>query len=98
MIMKNTLAILLSGLLALPVLAQDVTPPDVLVKTVTLEVIDVIAKDKDVKAGSRAKLIQLIETKVLPHFNFASLTALALGQNWHQASPEQKKRLTEEFK
>src|SRR3954471_12539658 len=77
--------------------AQD-TAPDVLVKNVTLEVVDLIAKDKDIKAGSRAKLIQLIDAKVLPHFDFASMTALATGQNWSKATPEQKKRLTEEFK
>jgi phospholipid transport system substrate-binding protein len=77
--------------------AQDVAP-DLLVKNVTLEVVDLIAKDKDIRAGSRAKLVQLIDSKVLPHFNFTAMTALALGQNWAKASPEQKKRLTEEFR
>jgi phospholipid transport system substrate-binding protein len=42
--------------------------------------------------------VQVIETKVLPHFNFNAMTALAMGQNWAKANPEQKKRLTEEFK
>ena len=77
--------------------AQDVAP-DVLVKNVTLEVVDLIAKDNDIRAGSRAKLIQLIEAKVLPHFNFNAMTALAVGQNWAKATPEQKKRLIDEFK
>src|SRR3954471_12204772 len=77
--------------------AQD-TAPDVLVKNVTLEVVDLITKDKDIKAGSRAKLIQLIDAKVLPHFDFGSMTALALGQNWNKANAEQKNRLTDEFK
>jgi phospholipid transport system substrate-binding protein len=78
--------------------AQEVAAPDVLVKTVTEEVVGLIAKDKEIKSGSRAKLIQLIDAKVLPHFNFAAMTALAMGQNWSKANPEQKKRLTEEFK
>jgi phospholipid transport system substrate-binding protein len=87
------------GLVALTgVRAQDVTAPDVLVKTVTEEVIVLIAKDKEIKSGSRAKLIQLIDAKVLPHFNFNAMTALAMGQNWGKATPEQKKRLIEEFK
>lgn len=77
--------------------AQDV-PPDQLVKTVTLEVVDLIAKDKDIRSGNRAKLIELIDAKVLPHFNFAAMTALALGQSWNKATAEQKKRLTEEFR
>jgi phospholipid transport system substrate-binding protein len=87
-------ALLLAPLLAI---AQDVAP-DVLVKNVTLEVVDLIAKDKEIKAGSRAKLVEVIEAKVLPHFNFNAMTALAMGQNWSKATPEQKKRLTEEFK
>jgi phospholipid transport system substrate-binding protein len=90
-------ALLLLALAALPAAAQDVAP-DTLVKNVTLEVVDLIAKDKDIKAGSRAKLVAVIEAKVLPHFNFTAMTALAMGQNWIKASAEQKKELTEEFR
>jgi phospholipid transport system substrate-binding protein len=85
-------------LLCRAVPAQDATPPDVLVKNVTLEVVELIAKDRDIKAGNRAKLIELIEQKVLPHFNFASMTALAMGQQWNKANAEQKKRLVDEFR
>ena len=82
---------------AAPVPAQDVAP-DQLVKTVTLEVVDLIAKDKEIRGGNRAKLIGLINDKVLPHFNFVSMSALAMGQSWNKATPEQKKRVTEEFR
>ena len=78
--------------------AQQEVPPDVLVKNVTTEVIELIAKDKEIRSGSRAKLIEVIESKVLPHFNFGSMTALAMGQNWNKATPEQKKLLVEQFK
>lgn len=77
--------------------AQELAP-DVLVKNVTLEVVELIAKDKEIQSGSRQKLIQLVDAKVLPHFNFSAMTALALGQSWSKANAEQKKRLTEEFK
>jgi phospholipid transport system substrate-binding protein len=80
-----------------PAAAQDAAP-DALVKNVTLEVVELITKDKEIKSGSRAKLIQVIETKVLPHFNFNAMTALAMGQNWGKANPEQRKQLTDEFK
>ena len=95
--MKTLVAafILFCGLAA-PAFAQDA--PDALVKTVTLEVVDLITKDKEIKSGNRAKLIEVIEAKVLPHFNFTAMTALAMGQNWNKASAEQKKQLTEEFK
>jgi phospholipid transport system substrate-binding protein len=78
--------------------AKEVIAPDALVKNVTLEVVDLIARDKELQSGDRAKLIGLIEAKVLPHFNFPAMTALALGQSWNRASAEQKKRLTEEFR
>ena len=78
--------------------AQPVAAPDALVKSVTLEVVDLIAKDKEIRAGNRAKLIGLIEQKVLPHFDFMSMTALAVGQNWRKASAEQKAKLAEQFK
>ena len=80
-----------------PARAQEVSP-DQLVKTVTLDVVDLIAKDKEIRAGNRAKLVELIDAKVLPHFNFNAMTALALGQSWNKATLEQKKRLTEEFR
>ena len=95
--MRKILAALLLAVVLVPALAQD-PAPDALVKNVTLEVIDLISKDKDIKAGSRAKLVQVIEQKVLPHFNFTAMTALAMGQNWGKASAEQKKLLTQEFK
>src|SRR5436190_384871 len=97
---RNVLRAAAPGLLlalGLPAPAQDV-PPDQLVKTVTLEVIDLIKGDKEIQAGNRAKLVQLIDAKVLPHFNFSAMTALAMGHSWNKANPEQKKRLTEEFR
>ena len=77
--------------------APDASAPDVLVRNVTQEVVDLIARDKEIK-GNKAKLIEVIEAKVLPHFNFTAMTGLAMGQSWNRASPEQKKRLTEEFR
>ena len=89
---------LAAGLLIAPLILAQAEAPDVLVKNVTTEVVELIGKDKDIRAGDRGKLIQLIEAKVLPHFNFQSMTALAMGPSWNKASPEQKKQLIEEFK
>jgi len=95
-VLKGILGVLLAGGLACAQ-AQELAP-DVLVKNVTTEVVELITKDKEIRSGNHAKLIQVIEAKVLPHFNFTSMTALAMGQNWSKATPEQKKRLVEEFK
>jgi len=78
--------------------AQELVAPDVLVKDVTLEVVDVLLKDKEIRAGDRAKVIALVEAKVIPHFNFTAMTASAVGKNWVKASPEQKSKLTDEFR
>jgi phospholipid transport system substrate-binding protein len=78
--------------------AQEAMPPDILVKNVTTEVVELIAKDKEIRSGNRAKLIEVIDAKVLPHFNFASMTALAMGQNWKSATPEQRKQLIDAFR
>jgi phospholipid transport system substrate-binding protein len=86
------------GALAIGVVRAQDAAPDVLVKTVTLEVVELIAKDREIRDGSRAKLIQLIDAKVLPHFDFAAMTMLTTGQSWKKASADQKLRLTAEFK
>jgi phospholipid transport system substrate-binding protein len=94
--MKRIAALLLCCTFLAPALAQEA--PDVLVKNVTLEVVELITKDREIKSGNRAKLIEVIDAKVLPHFNFTAMTALAMGQNWGKATPDQKKLLTEQFK
>ena len=77
---------------------SETQAPDLLVKNVTLEVVDIIQKDKDIQKGDRKKVIALIEAKVLPHFNFQAMTSSAVGRNWDKASAEQKARLMDEFR
>jgi phospholipid transport system substrate-binding protein len=96
--MTKPAAILLALTLGAAQAQEKQIPPDALVKQVTLEVVDLIAKDKEIRGGNRAKLIGLINDKVVPHFNFTSMTALAMGQSWNKATPEQKKRVSDEFK
>jgi len=90
-----TLLFLPFVLVASPVQAQEA--PDALVKRVAEETLSAIRADKDLQAGNPAKVKQLIESKLLPHFDTARMTALAMGRNWRAATPEQQKRLTEEF-
>ena len=82
--------------LPLPTFADDLAP-DALVKSVTLEVVDLLAKDREIRTN-RAKVVQLIDAKVLPHFDFIGMTRLAIGPAWNKATSEQRKRLAEEFK
>lgn len=81
---------------ALPALAQEASP-DALIKRVTEEVLVVVRADRDIQSGNTQKAIDLVETKVLPYFNFQRMTSLAVGRDWNKATPEQKKRLSDEF-
>ena len=72
--------------------------PDAMVKRVTEDVLTIVRQDKDIQSGNTKKAIDLVEAKVSPNFNFRHMTAFAMGRDWNTATPEQKKRLTEEFK
>ncbi len=99
MFMKLFTLLLAGASLLLPAAAPaQETAPDVLVKNVTNEVLEIIRKDKDIRSGSTKRAIELVEQKVLPHFNFAHMTALAVGRDWRQATPEQQKALIDEFR
>ncbi len=78
--------------------AVAATPPDVLARQVTDEVISIIRADKDIQSGNQKKARELIETKIAPHFNFTGMTQLALGKNWSSANAEQRRALTAEFR
>ena len=80
-----------------PSVAAEVAP-DVLARTVTEEVLAIVRADKDLQSGQPQKVAQLVESKVLPHFNFERMTQLAMARNWRQATPDQQKALIEEFK
>ena len=89
--------VLLSALAAPCALAQDVAP-DALLISITTEVIAIIRQDKDIQAGNTAKVADLVETRILPHFDFTRMTRMAVARNWRLATPEQQQALTTEFK
>ena len=72
--------------------------PDALVKTISLDVLAAIQKDKDIQGGNPKKIAGLVEAKILPHFDFAHTTRIAMGANWRRASPEQREQLVQEFR
>jgi phospholipid transport system substrate-binding protein len=78
--------------------AQAGIAPDALIKQVSTEVIDTVKADKAIQAGDVSKIIALVDTKVMPHVNFQRMTASAVGRHWRGATPEQQKRLQDEFK
>lgn len=91
-------SLIVTGLLvgAGAALAQEA--PDALVKRVSQDVIATIKADPKIQAGDQARIKEVIETKLLPNFDFERITALAMGRNWRQATPEQQKQLVDQFR
>lgn len=91
------IVVMLSSLLVFPAWSANLAP-DKLVDQTVQEVIDIIRKDEALRNGNKDKMLDLIETKILPHFNFNRMTQLAMGQHWSKASPEQQTKLVDEFR
>lgn len=72
--------------------------PDVLVKETAQDVLAIVKKDKDIQAGNKKKIYELVDAKVLPHFDFRRMTMLAVGKDWRQATPAQQEALVHEFR
>ncbi|MTW12895.1 hypothetical protein GM658_20010 [Pseudoduganella eburnea] len=83
--------------LAAPAPAANETP-DALVKRISTEVLDTAKNDKDIQAGNQKKVMDLVETKILPYVDFQKMTSLAAGRYWRDATPEQQKQLSTEFR
>jgi phospholipid transport system substrate-binding protein len=71
---------------------------DAFIKRVSIDILDAIKADKSIRVGDVNKIIVLVDQRVMPNVNFLRMTASAVGPGWRQATPEQQKRLQEEFK
>jgi phospholipid transport system substrate-binding protein len=97
--MKKILLLLTGLMLCLSPQARAEGPdPDVLIKDTVREVLDIVRADKDLRSGNQKKMLELVDAKVLPHFNFEHMTKLAVGKSWRIATPEQKQALMTEFR
>jgi phospholipid transport system substrate-binding protein len=76
----------------------EVVAPDALIKQVSTEVIETVKADKAIQGGDVSRIVALVDAKVMPNVNFQRMTASATGRHWRTATPEQQKRLQDEFK
>jgi phospholipid transport system substrate-binding protein len=99
MLLKRILTVLglSAAVLAAPALRAQ-GAPDEFIRTVSGEVIDAVKADKAIQAGDTKRINALVDEKVMPHVNFQRMTSSAVGRFWRQATPEQQKRLQDEFK
>ncbi|HWH84164.1 MAG TPA: ABC transporter substrate-binding protein [Burkholderiaceae bacterium] len=101
MLIQRIVPWLAAGLLAVAaagVQAQAGKAPDALIKEVSTDVLESVKADKSIKQGDLTKIIALVDTKVMPYVDFQRMTSSAVGRYWRQATPEQQKRLQDEFK
>jgi phospholipid transport system substrate-binding protein len=92
-------ALAFAGLSSLPVFAVAADEaPEAFIQRITTETLNIIKSDKALRTGDVAKIMLLVDSKLMPHVNFRRMTALATGPAWRKATPEQQKRLQEEFK
>jgi phospholipid transport system substrate-binding protein len=96
---KLLFTVLTVGVLAFSgaALAQQ-EAPDALIKRISQEVLDTVKEEKEIQAGNYQRVLDLVEEKVLPHVDFQRMTALAAGRFWREATPQQQKDLTREFR
>ena len=90
------LAVTGAGLPSLALAADEA--PDVMIKRLSEETLGAIKSDKSIKGGDLDRIMELVDTKIMPNVNFGRMTAAAVGPAWRQATPEQKKKLQDEFK
>src|SRR5213083_555892 len=90
--------LLVAALWGAAAFAQAQEAPDAIVKRVATDVMASIRSDPAIQAGNQARIREILEVKLLPNFDFARMTALAMGKNWRTATPEQQKRVTDEFR
>ncbi|MFN3417122.1 MAG: phospholipid-binding protein MlaC [Caldimonas sp.] len=72
--------------------------PDAFIRDLSNDILETAKKDASLQNGDLAKVIALVDSKILPHTNFRRMTASAVGRYWRQATPAQQQRLQDEFK
>jgi len=85
-------------LLSVPAVRAAAEGPDEMIRRLSIDLLNNIKADKDVQRGDLSKVTAFVDSKVMPNVNFTRMTASAVGRHWRQATPEQQKRLQEEFK
>ena len=98
--LRQTLVLLTMAVAALvaPTAYAEDEAPDALIKRLSVDVLETIKNDKAIRAGDMSKVVALVDSRIMPNVNFQRMTASAVGPAWRQATPEQQKRLQEEFK
>jgi phospholipid transport system substrate-binding protein len=69
-----------------------------LIKRISQEILDLAKTDQQIKAGNQQHILEVVQSKIIPHVNFQRMTAMASGRFWREATPQQQAALTSEFR
>lgn len=97
-IKKLSISLIATCMLGFSGYAAAQEAPDVLIKRISEDVINTAKADKDIQNGNSRRIQQLVDEKILPHVDFQRMTSLAAGRYWRDATPDQQKQLTTEFR
>lgn len=96
--MKGLLKVIAGFLCMIGFAQAEMVAPDELIKATAQDVLAIVKQDKDIQAGNQKKILNLVDAKVLPHFNFVRMTKETMGKHWKDATNEQKQALVTEFR
>jgi len=83
---------------AVAVADEAMPEPQAVVKDASDRMLQAL-KDNEDKIEEDPKFVYgLVDDILLPNFDFAKMSKLALGKNWRKANPEQRERFIEEFR
>lgn len=71
--------------------------PDGVIRELSSEVLGRIKADASIRTGDIGKVLALVESTVMPHVDGPRMTASTVERFWRTATPQQRKRLEEEF-
>lgn len=95
-IVTAAMSLSLAAFLNVAVAADEA--PDVLVQRISADVLESAKADKEIQSGNQKHVLDLVEAKILPYVDFQRMTSLAAGRYWRDATPEQQKALTDQFR
>lgn len=82
--------------IAKPAMADEA--PDVMIKRVSQEVLDIAKSDKEIQNQNFSRISALVQAKILPHLDMERATAITVGRHWREATPVQKQELIDNFR
>jgi phospholipid transport system substrate-binding protein len=81
-----------------PVRAADIESPSVFLERVTQQVITILRDDQALLKKDPDRVYKIVDDYILPHLDDVTMSKLALGKHWRNASNEQKIAFVNEFR